>query len=89
MKFKVIAAKGVTLNGKHHEKGATLTGERYNGQISTALHFGQIKPIAEEKESDPDAEAKAQAEKAEADAKAKAEADAKAKADAEAKAAKK
>jgi hypothetical protein len=89
MKFIVIAEKGVTINGKLHKKGEEFTGERYNGQISTALHFKQIKPTtldAGSEAADADAKAKEALEKEQAAAKAKEEADAKAKADADAKA---
>lgn len=83
-KFKVISPKGFDFGGKKLKQGETFTAERYQGHVSTGIHFGQIEEV------DPEADAKAKADAdADADAKAKAEAEAQAQAEADAKAKKK
>ncbi|MEM1085943.1 MAG: hypothetical protein AAGI48_17675 [Verrucomicrobiota bacterium] len=82
-KYKVIDPKGLSVNGKLHKEGETVTGEKKQVHIATALHFNQIEEV---KQSKPDSAAEAKAKAEEEAAKKKAEAEAKAKADAEAKA---
>jgi len=86
MKFKVIAPKGVNIDGKLRKTGEVIEGEKKMARISTPLHFKQIEELPDAPEADPEADAKAALEKEQAAAKAKEEADAKAKAEADAKA---
>jgi len=84
--YKIIDPKGLSVNGKLHEEGGTITGEPKQVHIATALHFKQIKKVegaSPKPPADPAADAKA---KAGAEAKAKAEEAAKKKAEADAKA---
>lgn len=57
-RFKVIAEKGFSFGGKTLKKGETFTSERYQGHVSTGVHFGQIKEVDEAAESEAEAKAK-------------------------------
>ena len=70
-KFKVIDPKGLSVNGKLHEKGETINGELKHPHISTALHFKQIEEVTPESNGKAKAEDEAAKKKAEAEAKSK------------------
>ena len=68
--YKVTDPKGITVNGKHLEKGETVRLGR-GAATNTFLHFKQVREVDEAKAEGSGKEEKA---KAEADAAAKAKA---------------